>query len=303
MRVPTVDADRIARDVVRSGEPACEAIRARFGPDVFTSDGQLDRPRLASRVFADPAARTDLEAIVHPHVRRAIDLWFQRGRVRRRRTLRRGRHPALVRNEPRGGFRPRDRHRMRSGHAASPSDGAGRIVQGGTPWRRVAAQLPTAHKVARADFVVQTGGPRRRRPTARWTPSAGRWVASVLGSNPLEAILGGFDRVRQQHRDRQRPYPPWDRCQRTRDGGNCRMHITGHDRPALVEGRQLLGAGPEQALAPEHGRRGDSSRHRPPSRPASRRPGSRTPPDRWRRRECQPTRRRLADRRFSSGRS
>jgi dephospho-CoA kinase len=40
----------------------------RFGPSVLTSDGRLDRMALADVVFADPAARADLEAIVHPEV-------------------------------------------------------------------------------------------------------------------------------------------------------------------------------------------------------------------------------------------
>jgi len=39
---------------------------------VVGPDGELDRPKLASIVFADRAALADLEAIVHPEVRRMI---------------------------------------------------------------------------------------------------------------------------------------------------------------------------------------------------------------------------------------
>ena len=62
---PVIDADRVARQVVEPGQPAQAALRDRFGPEVFDSQGRLDRPRLAALVFDDAAARADLEAIVH----------------------------------------------------------------------------------------------------------------------------------------------------------------------------------------------------------------------------------------------
>jgi len=67
-----VDADVFARDAVRAGSDAFEAVVRRFGDDVVGPDGELDRPKLASIVFADRAALADLEAIVHPEVRRMI---------------------------------------------------------------------------------------------------------------------------------------------------------------------------------------------------------------------------------------
>ncbi|MFO1506786.1 MAG: dephospho-CoA kinase [Lysobacterales bacterium] len=63
------DADAIARDVTRAGAPALAEIRNAFGDGVFRADGSLDRLRMRERVFADPAARRTLEAIVHPAVR------------------------------------------------------------------------------------------------------------------------------------------------------------------------------------------------------------------------------------------
>jgi dephospho-CoA kinase len=65
-----VDADRIAREVVEPGTPGLDAVVAAFGPQVLTADGALDRPALAAVVFADPAARSRLDGIVHPLVRR-----------------------------------------------------------------------------------------------------------------------------------------------------------------------------------------------------------------------------------------
>ena len=67
-----IDADEIARDVTAPGEPAHDAVLARFGDPVRGADGNLDRAALARLVFADPAALADLEAIVHPAVRPAI---------------------------------------------------------------------------------------------------------------------------------------------------------------------------------------------------------------------------------------
>jgi dephospho-CoA kinase len=63
-----IDADAIAREVVRAGTPGFDAVVARFGRDVVGSDGELDRTRLAEIVFADDRARDDLNGIVHPRV-------------------------------------------------------------------------------------------------------------------------------------------------------------------------------------------------------------------------------------------
>jgi dephospho-CoA kinase len=64
------DADMLAREVVEPGTPGHAAVIERFGANVLAPGGELDREALASIVFADPAARRDLEAIVHPEVRR-----------------------------------------------------------------------------------------------------------------------------------------------------------------------------------------------------------------------------------------
>ena len=64
------DADLLAREAVEPGTPGHTAVLERFGADVLAPGGELDREALASIVFADPAARRDLEQIVHPEVRR-----------------------------------------------------------------------------------------------------------------------------------------------------------------------------------------------------------------------------------------
>src|SRR5262245_31929151 len=70
--IPCLDADLLAHGVTGPGTEATAAIAARFGPDVLAADGGVDRARLGPLVFADAAARRDLEAIVHPAVYRAI---------------------------------------------------------------------------------------------------------------------------------------------------------------------------------------------------------------------------------------
>ena len=70
--VVVIDADQVAREVVEPGEPALEAIVARFGDDLRRGDGTLDRAALGRIVFSDPAALRDLEAITHPAVRPRI---------------------------------------------------------------------------------------------------------------------------------------------------------------------------------------------------------------------------------------
>ena len=70
--VVVIDADRVAREVLEPGEPALDAVVARFGSGLVGPDGSLDRAALGRIVFADPAALHDLEAIVHPAVRPRI---------------------------------------------------------------------------------------------------------------------------------------------------------------------------------------------------------------------------------------
>jgi dephospho-CoA kinase len=68
-----LDADAFARDAVRPGTAGFDRVVARFGPGVVGPDGELDRAGLASIVFNDEPALRDLEAIVHPEVRRMVE--------------------------------------------------------------------------------------------------------------------------------------------------------------------------------------------------------------------------------------
>ncbi|QAT86332.1 dephospho-CoA kinase [Corallococcus coralloides] len=63
-----LDADVLAREVVEPGMPGLKRIDERF-PGVVGPDGRLDRVKLGAHIFADPAERAALNAIVHPEVR------------------------------------------------------------------------------------------------------------------------------------------------------------------------------------------------------------------------------------------
>jgi dephospho-CoA kinase len=64
-----IDADLLAREVVEPGTPGLAAVVAEFGPGVLAADGSLDRAKIGAIVFADPARRAALEAVIHPLVR------------------------------------------------------------------------------------------------------------------------------------------------------------------------------------------------------------------------------------------
>ena len=63
-----VDADVAARAVVEPGKPALAALAARFGDDILLPDGNLDRPGLARRAFADEESRLALNGITWPAI-------------------------------------------------------------------------------------------------------------------------------------------------------------------------------------------------------------------------------------------
>jgi len=67
-----IDADEIAHGVYDPGTEGYEQVVARFGTDILDADGAVDRAKLGVRVFGDRQALTDLNAIVHPLVRKTV---------------------------------------------------------------------------------------------------------------------------------------------------------------------------------------------------------------------------------------
>ena len=155
--LPTIDADTIAREVVRPGEPAWRDIRQRFSNDIWKTDGSLNRAALASIIFSDEAARKDLEDILHPRVYSVIRNWLNelaQARI----------HRAAVADIPllyeTGHHDDFDKvivvaceaktqlQRVMARDGLSKEDAQ----------QRIAIQLPTAQKAAKADIVISTDG-------------------------------------------------------------------------------------------------------------------------------------------------
>lgn len=155
--LPTIDADQLAREAVAPGSPGLATVVQRFGRDVLTAGGALDRARLATIVFADTGARADLEAIIHPEVRRRIAEWQAHVREGGYRGPLVADIPLLFETGRTGDFdvivvvacdaaRQRERLMTRDGLSAEAAA------------QRIAAQWPIDEKVRAAEFVVMTDG-------------------------------------------------------------------------------------------------------------------------------------------------
>jgi dephospho-CoA kinase len=153
--VPYLDADSLAHGVTAAGTEATAAIAARFGADILAEDGSVDRAKLGSMVFADAAARQDLEALIHPAVYRAITAGLRAFELLE--------SPLAVVDIP---------LLYESGHAEDfdrvivtacpPEMQRARLLERGLTdaeaRQRLAAQWPTEDKARRATFVIRTDG-------------------------------------------------------------------------------------------------------------------------------------------------
>lgn len=80
--VDYVDADRVVHQLYEPGRPEVNAIARRFGTDLLSADGTIDRRRLGDVVMADPGARADLEGILYPAVLALVDERVARSQAR-----------------------------------------------------------------------------------------------------------------------------------------------------------------------------------------------------------------------------
>ena len=153
--VPTVDADRLAHEVLAPSTAATAAVKARFGERVVDDENRIDRRALAAIVFNDADARLALEAIVHPAVYEAIDCWFSSLPAET---------PLAIADIP---------LLYETGHesdfdavivaACSPDEQRRRVMardqlSAEEAGARLAAQWPIDEKVRRADHVISTAG-------------------------------------------------------------------------------------------------------------------------------------------------
>lgn len=68
-----IDADRLSREAVLPGSPGLDRIAGVFGRGVLAADGTLDRKALGRLVFSDASLRRQLEAILHPEIKRLAE--------------------------------------------------------------------------------------------------------------------------------------------------------------------------------------------------------------------------------------
>ena len=150
-----LDADELAHGATAAGTEASQAIAERFGRDVLDPTGAVDRQKLGPVVFADAAARRDLEAIVHPAVYRAIAAGLRAFELT-------GSQLAIV-DIPLL-YETAGEHRFDRVVATlcSPETQLARLRARGlsemAARQRLDAQIPAEEKASRADFVVRTDG-------------------------------------------------------------------------------------------------------------------------------------------------
>ena len=170
-----LDADLIARQVVEPHAPAYQGVVDRFGSDVLLDDGHLDRARVAEIVFNDPAALTDLNAIVHPAV----------GAVIAERLAEEASTDHVVILDV-----PLLVESGRSNTAGTivvdcpPEEALRRAVARGLTEddvrRRMANQVTRDERLAKADFVVDNSGPESALPAE--IDKAWEWIQSLRAS-------------------------------------------------------------------------------------------------------------------------
>lgn len=154
-----LSADALAREVVRPGEEAYKQIVAHFGKEILTADGEIDRSRLAEKIFLAPAERQELNRITHPAIGRLAD--------KRISALRQDPTVPLIIYEAPLLFEAKAEERVDLVLvvATTPKQQLERLMQRDSLSQaeallRIAAQMPLAEKISRADILVENNAPR-----------------------------------------------------------------------------------------------------------------------------------------------
>jgi dephospho-CoA kinase len=155
-KVPVIDADLLAREVVAKGSEGLAEIVKLFGEEVLLPDGSMDRANVAERVFADPEKRRALNRIVHPRIA-ALSAQRIQDLDAAGEPLACYEAALLVENGLADAFRPLvvvivpDETQVQRAMARDAATEA-------QVRARIEAQLPLSAKVAAADFVIDNGG-------------------------------------------------------------------------------------------------------------------------------------------------
>jgi dephospho-CoA kinase len=152
-----IDADQLAREVVAPGEPALAEVVREFG-DVLTPDGALDRKKVAVIVFADPARRRRLEAVLHPAIRARFDARLEALACEGFEGIVVFDAPVMIES---GGYKHMDRLIVvATDEATQRARLVARDGDAADGERRIASQMPLAEKVKLADYVIDNSGDR-----------------------------------------------------------------------------------------------------------------------------------------------
>lgn len=156
--VAVVDADKVAWETYRKSTETYRKLVARFGAQILSEDGEIDRKKLGALVFSDPEAREFVNATVHPAVQDALEKLVEAHRAQGTKLL--VIEAALVLESPyvRRDFfdyiilvsAPRDAQIQRLIERSGLSPDEAR--------RRVEAQTSPELLAPKADFVLDTSG-------------------------------------------------------------------------------------------------------------------------------------------------
>lgn len=151
-----IDADQLVREIQGPGQPALKAIAERFGAELIQADGSLNRAALRAKVLSDPRRLQELNRIVHPEVHRRSSELLAQARARGDRIvisdiplLFEAANPAdfdvVVLVDAPASVR---RARLLSSRSMSAEEAD----------RMIAAQLASAVKRGRSDYVIDNDG-------------------------------------------------------------------------------------------------------------------------------------------------
>lgn len=153
-----LSADELAREAVRPGQKAFKQIVAHFGEGILTAEGNIDRARLAEKIFLAPTERQTLNQITHPTIGHLAD--------RRINKLRKDPDVPLIIYEAPLLFEAKAEKRVDLVLvvATTPEQQLERLMQRdrltrGDALQRISAQMPLAEKIFRADILVENNGP------------------------------------------------------------------------------------------------------------------------------------------------
>lgn len=155
-KIPVIDADEIAREVVQPKKPAYRQIILSFGEGILKPDGTIDRERLGGIVFTDERKRRLLESITHPEISKEI--------LKRVKDLKKKAAPLVVIDAAllfeSGLDQPMHKNIL---VRIDPEVQLRRLTERdripeAQAWPRILAQMPTPEKQKLADFVIDNSG-------------------------------------------------------------------------------------------------------------------------------------------------